>query len=76
MNLKICNKCLRKPDDFIKVQVANGYLFVGISERIKDFYGECDIFSTEELNSKEVDKILSIGENKYCPYKFEHEVTE
>lgn len=74
MNLKICKKCLRRPDDFIKVQVANGYLFVGISERIKDFYGECDIFSTEELNSKEVDKILSIGENKDCPYKFEHEV--
>ena len=74
MNLKICKKCSRRPDDFIKVQVANGYLFVGISERIKDFYGECDIFSTEELNSKEVDKILSIGENKDCPYKFEHEV--
>ena len=77
MNLDICKKCQMRPDAFMKLKVKSGYMFIGNNSIRNPDYENCRIFvpsTSEFISFKEVDKIISVGENKECPYKFEQEV--
>lgn len=87
MNIEICKRCSRFPDYFKISSFSNHVLLTGMQVSNKPFYIEigsgCNCIVNEEFffNYRRLPSTVDVEElskikNEYCPYKFEHEVTE